>query len=511
MQALLEEARIALHLVWRGRWLALGIAWTIALAGWLVVALIPNAYQSTARLYVQPGSILPQAVGISSNDQQAGIDDVRQSLLSDETLGQVVRATDLAREAGSPRDLAAQVARLRKAVDIKTTQDNLYALSVTLSGGGFSDRQNARLAQQVAQALTDRFVSRSSQGDIADAQRSLKFMDQQLAERGAQLQEADAKRAAFEQRYFGALPGSGSIQDRIGLARSQLADLDAQLGAARGAAAAIGGQIAATPATIAGPAAAAGGGSARDRLATLQAQLAADQAQGWTDQHPDVVALRAQIARLRVTAAAEPQGGVSGQPNPAYGSLRAMAAEKSAAAAALAARRAQIQGDLDNFSRLQTEQPQFAAQQAELSRNYDVLKAQYDKLLSDREQVKLRVDAQAQAGTVQVRVIDAPALPRVPAKPKRLLLLSLVLIVAAGAGAGGAWLRARLRTSYATPGALAAASGLPVLGAVGFVTGPRQRAAAARQLRWFLGTGGALLGAYLLLVAAEFVQRGLMA
>jgi hypothetical protein len=170
-----------------------------------------------------------------------------------------------------------------------------------------------------------------------------------------------------------------------------------------------------------------------------------------------------------------------------------------------------LQADIDRFANIQQTEPQVASQQAELSRDYDVLKSGYDKLLSDREAMKLRADAQASTGSVAVRVLQAPARPRVPAKPMRPLLLTGVLLVALGAGAGVAWARAKLTTSYSTPAALATASGLPVLGAIGFVAGEKQKAARAQQLKWFAGTGGALVGSWLLLLVVEFVQRGLMA
>ena len=43
MDGLYEQARIAIHSVWRRRWLALGVAWGLCLVGWLAVALIPNS------------------------------------------------------------------------------------------------------------------------------------------------------------------------------------------------------------------------------------------------------------------------------------------------------------------------------------------------------------------------------------------------------------------------------------------------------------------------------------
>jgi polysaccharide chain length determinant protein (PEP-CTERM system associated) len=512
MNGVIEQVRIALHIVWRRRWLALAVAWAIALLGWLAVSLIPNVYESKARVFVQPQSILPQAVGISSNDQQQDIDSVRQNLLSADTLATVVKGTDLARQASTPRDMANAIDRVAKAVTIKSTQDNLFDISADFSGGGLSDAQNAHLAQGVVQKLVDAFVAGSVAGDHAEAQRSLKFMDAQLAERGQQLQAAEQKRIAFEQKYLGLLPGTGSLENRLDTARSQLADVDSNLAAAQSSLSALSGQLAGTPPTIPGIASGGAPVGARATLSNLQAQLAQDEAQGWTDQHPDVIALKNQIARLRGPAAAEPaSGGAGSQPNPMYTSLRSMIADKQASVAALSTRHAQLQADINNFQSKQSAQPEVASEQAQLSRDYDVLKSAYDKLLSDREGVKLRADAQSSDGSVQVRVLEAPGLPRIPAKPSRPLLLTGVLLVALAGGAGVAFLRAKLQTSFSTPAALAAASGLPVLGAISFVRGDRQKAREKQQLKWFAGTGGALVGAWLVLLAVEFVERGLMA
>jgi polysaccharide chain length determinant protein (PEP-CTERM system associated) len=511
MNAILNEIRIGVHAVWRRRWLALAVAWGIALTGWLVVSLIPNSYESSAKVYITPQSILPQAVGITTSDQQQDIDSFRQTLTSADNLAGVIKSTGIARQARTPRDLDAQVARLQNAITVKPLQDNLFQVSVDLSGDGFTDSQNARLAQAVVGRLLDLFYQSNAAGNADEAQRSLKFLDAQLAQRGAQLQDAEQKQQAFETKYMGMLPGVGSVADRMATAQSQLQDVETNLAAAQSSLAAVNGQLAATTATIAGPPSTVGSGGPRERMQQLQAQLATDQAQGWTDQHPDVVALRGQIARLAGAAAADRGGGSNSQPNPAYISLRSMQADKQATYAALATRRAQLQADLANFAAKQAGAPQITAEQAKLSRDHDVLQSQYDKLLQDREAIKLRADAQSQDGSVQFRIIDPPSYSKIPAKPMRPLLLTGVLLLACAGGAGAAFLRAKMQTSYSTPAALATASGLPVLGAVSYVRGPRQKANEAQQLKWFAGAGGALVGAFILLLAVEFVQRGLMA
>ena len=46
MDGLYSQIRIALHQVWRRRWLAAAVAWGVAVLGWLVIALIPNSYEA---------------------------------------------------------------------------------------------------------------------------------------------------------------------------------------------------------------------------------------------------------------------------------------------------------------------------------------------------------------------------------------------------------------------------------------------------------------------------------
>jgi hypothetical protein len=87
MSGLYDEIRAILHAIWMRRWLAMAVAWAIAIVGWLVVSQIPNSYESRARVSVQMQSILPSAVGITTADQQKDVDRVRQTLTSATNLG----------------------------------------------------------------------------------------------------------------------------------------------------------------------------------------------------------------------------------------------------------------------------------------------------------------------------------------------------------------------------------------------------------------------------------------
>ena len=94
MNEVFEELRAALYQVWNRRWVALGVAWGVCVLGWLVVALIPNSYESRARIYVQVDDVLSQQLEISGDGAKELVR-VRQTLASGVNLEKVVRATKL--------------------------------------------------------------------------------------------------------------------------------------------------------------------------------------------------------------------------------------------------------------------------------------------------------------------------------------------------------------------------------------------------------------------------------
>jgi uncharacterized protein involved in exopolysaccharide biosynthesis len=115
MDGLYEQFRIALHQVWRRRWLAMAVAWGVAVAGWLVIALIPNSYEAKARLFVQMQSILPNQIGITVDERQNQLLRLKQTLTSNENLVRVVRRSDLNSLVASDRDMAGVASGLRTA------------------------------------------------------------------------------------------------------------------------------------------------------------------------------------------------------------------------------------------------------------------------------------------------------------------------------------------------------------------------------------------------------------
>jgi polysaccharide chain length determinant protein (PEP-CTERM system associated) len=496
--------------------LALGVAWGLCLLGWLVVSQIPNQYESRARVFVQLRTVLPTASAqIAQVEQGKEIDRIRQTLTAAVNLRKVVQGTDIANTVASERDVTDRIASLQKAITITAQQDNLFELAVKIGSGGVTDAQNAKLARDVTQKLIDIFVEDNLADKREASSQSLAFLDQQLAARQRQLQDAEAKRAEFQAQYLGSLPGSGPVEERMAAARVQLAQIDGELAAANSSLSAINGQMGGTSSSVVGAGGtAASAGPARARLAAIQGQLADARARGYTELHPDVVALRSQLASAQGAARNEPLvggGAAAGSPNPLYLSLRAMQADKAAQVAALQQRKNQILGDIQRYDAKVAGDPGAAASQSAMERDYRVLKDQYDRLLTDREQVKLQNQVQTQTDSVKFSVIDPPTAPRAPIAPNRPLFLTAVLIAGILGGVGGAFGLSQMSGAFSTAGRLEKVSGLPVIGTIGEVVTQAQAALRMRRLRQFAGGVGALAAAWLLLVGLEMAQRGSVA
>lgn len=510
MTNVFDELRAALYSIWHRRWLALGVAWGLCLVGWLVVAMIPNSYESRARIYVQLDDPLAQQIGIGQDDRRQGVDRVRQTLTSAINLEKVIRATPIGADITTPKQMEAAVLALGKMVKIESSQENLFIITASYGDPSNSDAQNAKIAQLIVQKLIDIFREENLAGNRGEMSTSLDFMDQQLAARQKELAAAEQKRLDFESRNPSLAGGAGAGLQKIESARAELRGIDADLAAAQSALAAINGQIAGTPKTIAGAPGQVGG--ARGALADAQAQLNALRARGLTENHPDVIAARNQVAALRQAASAEGGGsGPAGVPNPAYTSLEASRAERQANVQALMARRTSAQQEIATLTAQQFSNPAAAAEYQQITRDYDVLKEQYDKLLQDREQLKIRGSIETEHSAVRFQVIDPPTTPRSPVSPNRPLLLFAVLLAGIGAGVAGAFAVGQMRSTFATASGLEKAIGLPVLGAISQTITDAGRELRRKRLKYFYAAGGALAGLFVILLTIEFVQRGMVA
>ncbi|WP_285709644.1 XrtA system polysaccharide chain length determinant [Erythrobacter oryzae] len=503
MSEIFDELRAALWSVWHRRWIALGVAWAVCLLGWLVVSMIPNAYESKARVYVDVEDVLSKQLGIAGDGKEE-IMRVRQTLSSAKNLEKVITTTRLGEGITERGALDGAVAALEKKVKVTSEQDNLFQITAEIGRSEFSDAENAVLARDVVQKLLDILREEYVIGSRTGISTAIGDLDRQLQERKAELEQAEQRRLAFESQYPDLVGGSDSLSKKVQDARAELRNVEADLAAAQSGLAAISGQISSTPRTIAGGRDATG---PRAALQVAQTQLAELRARGLTDSHPDVVSTTKQVAILaRQAAAAGDDAG--GAPNPAYASLVALKSERQASVEALQARRAALQSNAAALMASQASEPAVAAEANRISRDYDVLRQNYEKLLQDREALKTRGKVEDKASQFRFDIIQQPGVPQGPAAPNRPLLLLGVLVAGIGAGVAAAYALGQLKSSFATPQKLERSFDLPVIGSISLTVSEAARAIEAKRLKQFAGASAGLGAIFVILLAIEFVSVG---
>jgi polysaccharide chain length determinant protein (PEP-CTERM system associated) len=463
----------------RHRWKALLLAWVICIPGWLAVYSLPSQYQSSARMYVDAEAILGALLrGIAVDSSPAAqVDMLTRTLLSRPNLERVIAKTDLDLRITDPASRDALIEALGKQIRITPQTRQLFRIE-------YSDR-DPRLAYDVVRTLIELFMERAASNDRQQMQTARAFVAQQVATYEAQLREAEQRRAEFVARYVDILPSAGGGGSRLEAGRQKLQALRGNLTDTERRRDILREQLALIPATLAQAQAAAGAGGGGDgRLAQTERQLR-ELLLRYTDQHPDVVALRSVINELRAgggggsatpraprPGAAAPAAG--GPANPLHETIRLRLVDVEGEVASLQRQVGEEEADVARLENLARTAPHVAAEFQNMDRDYQVLRKNYDELLARRESLQIAGAARTDAERVRLEVIDPPTVPTTPSGPPRLIFASAVLAVGLGAGVALVFLLIQLDRGFYSTHDLRSL-GLPVLGGVSSAIPPPRR------------------------------------
>jgi hypothetical protein len=139
--------------------------------------------------------------------------------------------------------------------------------------------------------------------------------------------------------------------------------------------------------------------------------------------------------------------------------------------------------------------PQIDAELAQLNRDYDVVRRQYEAMVARREKAALSEDVDA-TRLAQFRVIDPPRTDPMPVFPNRGLLVLATLLVALAAGAGVTFVVAQVIPTFDTAAALRRVTQRPVLGSVSRLADAASMVQARRRSMAFSGALSGLIVIY---------------
>jgi polysaccharide chain length determinant protein (PEP-CTERM system associated) len=235
----------------------------------------------------------------------------------------------------------------------------------------------------------------------------------------------------------------------------------------------------------------------------------------YTDKHPEVGILEAEIAELQQRRNRELEALRQGDPeavvstgasaNPVYQSIQLALNQANLQIASLRGEIAQRDRKIAELRKVVQTVPEVEAELSRLNRDYDVTKAQYLALLERMEQAKLGQSAEATKSGVILEVLDPPMASFEPVAPRRPVLISLVLLAGIGAGAALAYLLSKLNPVFVHSRDLEKITGHEVLGVVSLTTFETYQATARKAYYRYAALAVALLLTFL--VVLIFSQR----
>ncbi len=471
MHALQVLLRKQLSAAWRYRWPAVLFSWLVCAVGWGVTFTIPNTYEASARLYVDADVVLtPLLRGIAVDSASAAqLDVLQRTLLSRPNLEKLISKTDLELDLQGAADREALVAQLAADIRITPQTRNLFTIAYR--------NTSPKLAFDVVRTMLTTFVESKTGNNRNDLENAGKFLQAQISVYERQLQEAERKRAEFRAKYIDILPSGDGGASRLEAQQGNVRALQGQLLDAVARRDSLARELTTTPQLIVTEtdAGGAGGLGGPSRLREAE-RLLQELRLRYTEQNPDVVAQRNLVAAIRSSGtggsepSATPRAGARNRsvPNPVYEQLKVRNIENDSVIASLQRQTQDATRERDRLEEIARGAPQLQADFANVNRDYEVLRKNYDDLLARRESMRISSAAEADGDKVKMQVIDPPQVPQNPVAPKRVLLVSGVLAAGLAAGVGLALLLVQMDQSFHTIEDLRT-MGFPVAGGVSFL------------------------------------------
>jgi len=422
--------------------------------GWLLVWgigwVLPSVYRSGTLILVEQPAVPERLVASNIDvDIQGQLDSIGQQILSRTRLLRIINSLDLYAENRKRKTPDELVEEMRKDIDVELVRSDDKKLSAF---NIYYVNRNPETAQRATNELANLFISENLEQRQERSENTTKFLEDQLAQARATLAEQEARVREFKDKHIGELPSQtqsnlqilGGLQaqlqgeeDSLNRAKQQNTYLESLLN-----------QYKSLEHGKASDGSPVGLNEIEKELEHLKAQLA-DLSSHYTDKHPDVRKTKEQIARTekireRILADMNKPGGASDVPtttvvDPKNAPVLDLESQLKANKIEIVNRQNEIkelQAKTYEYQGRLNRAPVMEQQFADITRDYDQSKANYDSLLAKKNQSEMATNLEKTQQGEHFSMLDPPNLPTKPYQPNRLQLCGLGLIAGVVLGGG---------------------------------------------------------------------------
>ncbi len=406
------------HFKW---WIMLG-ALAISLAGFTVIAVMPDYYKATTTIMVDPQKIPEKFVASTiSVDLQQRLTTISQTVMSTTRLQEIIEQLNLYPQLRKTTPMEQIIDLMRKDITIEVKQGAISTFTISY------ESKSKELVAPVANQLAARFIEWNLATRTGQVETTTEFLTSQLQKTKQDLEEQEKKLREYKMAHVGEIPEqqatnmqmlsqlNGQLQansdalNRLDMQRTLLLRGDSQSVTASG------------PRPL----------SERARLEAEKRQLEeklADLRRKYTADFPDTVEasqrLERVVAQLRsLPPEADPSTDTGSKGNGDNVQLVVINREMKR----LNDDQKRIQEQIRMYRARVEASPLREQQMADLTRNYEASKANYQSLLDKTFSAGMAEDLERKQQAERFTILDTARTPERPFKPNRRALMFAAL------------------------------------------------------------------------------------
>lgn len=443
---------------------------TVALLTLLVgLFLLPQNYSASTTILAQESDIIQpllegRAVATGVTDR-AGI--ARQVIFSRKVMEDILKTGGWLQQDPTPVQRDRLIEQITDRIKITSPRPNLVQIAYHDS--------DARRTYLVTERLTSLFIAASLAAKERESRDAYEFINSQVESYHKKLTDAEDSLQKYRAQNVDAQPGSATDANaRISALRTQVEQTHMSLLEQRSRETSLNSQLSGESAVTA----------VQTRENLYRAQLIDLQGRldtlllTYTDQYPDVVRIRHQIAdiqqsmqqeqqrRERAPAAQSADAFDDTRLNPRYQELRSQQAQAqrdaSAAQSRMAMSQSMLDKELDRSRRIAASESVLA----ELTRDYEVNRDIYQDLLKRRENARVSMQLDSQERGLTLRIQDPAVMPLRPTGLRFMHIAIAGLLLAIALPLGLLFLRTRFDPRIRSARTLQRQSAVPMLAVV---------------------------------------------